>query len=268
MSRSPAKHVRRSLVWFVLLALVWLLCSGEALAGALSDRLAAFPNWSGEPPTQPAVGDLVYPDWLAGTWSMTSTLVAMKAPLAPAIQTPGFASNEALLKQPITCEVRFEPRMTSLTQSFLLKPRLAQEEVVADRAFNGLSLARAYLGTDVVKAVNVDPQNPNRQLTELKGDRQLESTIISRATEQPNDSTFVTTEVFQQVFRGLAQPYFNQVETTTAYHMSDGEDGTVTADQVTAIYLSPQDPDYFKARNQPVALYRYELSLMPISTPI
>jgi hypothetical protein len=41
----------------------------------------------------------------------------------------------------------------------------------------------------------------------------------------------------------------------------------ITADQITAIYLSPQDPDYFKtlvsdnplSGPRPVALYRYSM---------
>jgi hypothetical protein len=258
--------VRRNWFWFVLLVLVWLLCSGDAYAGALSDRLATFPDWNSKPPTRPATGDLIYPDWMAGTWEMTSTLVDLTAPFAPEIKTPGFESNKSLLNEPITCEVRFEPRMTSYTKSFLLQPRLAQEEIVADRAFNGLSLAEAYLGEQAVKNVKVDPDNPNRQVTFLRGDRQLESTVISRAVEAPSATEFLTTEVFQQIFRGTAQPYLNEVETTTAYHFID--DDYIEADQVTAIYLSPQDPNYFKARNQPVALYRYKLELSAINTPI
>ncbi|MDB9528836.1 hypothetical protein PN498_22780 [Oscillatoria sp. CS-180] len=269
MSRRFTQHLRRNLFWFVLMTLVWLLCSGDAYGGPLSDRLATFPNWTDKPPTQPAKGDLVYPDWMAGTWELTSTLVDLSAPLAPELQTPGFESNQSLLNQPITCEVRFEPRMTSLTKSFLLKPRLAQEEIVADRAFNGLSLAQAYLGDQAVKTVKVDPKNPNRQVTFLRGDRQLESTVISRAVEVPSDERFVTTEIFQQVFRGTAQPYLNEVETTTAYQKRESDQSfSVTADQVTAIYLAPQDSDYFKARNQPIALYRYQLELSPIATPI
>ncbi|MEL6327067.1 MAG: DUF6816 family protein, partial [Cyanobacteria bacterium J06626_23] len=39
-----------------------------------------------------------------------------------------------------------------------------------------------------------------------------------------------------------------------------GEHPAITADQITAIYLSPRDPDYFKAFNKPVALYRYRLT--------
>ncbi|MBE7381246.1 MAG: hypothetical protein F6J95_007530 [Leptolyngbya sp. SIO1E4] len=264
MSRRSLKRVRRNLFWFSLLLLVWLLCSGQAAAGVLSDRLAAFPNWTGKPPTQTSQGDLTYPDWLAGTWNMTSTLEELLAPLAPDLITPGFDSNQSMLNQPVTCKVRFEPRITSMTKSFLLQPRLAQEEIVADRAFNGLSLARAYLGEQTVKAVKVDPHNPNRQLTILQGDRQLESTVIGRAVEVASDQDFVTTEVFQQVFRGAESPYFNEVETTTAYHNLDGNDPAIEADQITAIYLSPQDADYFKAPNQPIALYRYRLEFTPI----
>lgn len=257
------KRVRRNLLWIFLLLLVWLLCSGQAYAGPLSDRLSAFPNWTSKPPTQAAVGDLVYPDWMAGTWELTSTLTDLEAPLAPVVQTPGFASNRALLNQPITCLVRFEPKVTSLTQTFLLQPRLAQEEIVADRAFNGLHLAQAYLGPEAVKAVKVDPRNPNRQLTILQGDRQLESTVIGRAVETSSDRRFITTELSQQVFRGVARPYFNEVEATTAYQKVPGEDFLVIADQITAIYLSPQDADYFKAINQPAALYKYRLEFKP-----
>ncbi|MEW5859950.1 MAG: DUF6816 family protein, partial [Cyanobacteriota bacterium] len=47
----------------------------------------------------------------------------------------------------------------------------------------------------------------------------------------------------------------------TAYHQLHS---SIEADQVTAIYLSPQDPDYFKAIDRPVALYRYRLQLLPV----
>ena len=51
------------------------------------------------------------------------------------------------------------------------------------------------------------------------------------------------TEFFQQMFRGGGKPYFNEVETTTAYHQVD--DDHVTADQITAVYLSPQRAELF-----------------------
>ena len=86
----------------------------------------------------------------------------------------------------------------------------------------------------------------------------------SRGTETPSRDRFIATEVTNQYFRRTNQPYFNQVETTTVYHQLPSPDSGIEAWQITAIYLSPQDPDYFKALNQPVALYRYRLQLEPI----
>jgi hypothetical protein len=257
--------VRWRVVWFVGLILLWLLCSGSVLAGTLSDRLAQFPDWQTKPPVQSATGDLVYPDWLAGEWTVTTTLLDMAAPLAPEIITPGFESNEQYLNQPITFQVRFveqQPRLNGIFSSLKLLVR-RQKQVVADRAFNGQNLAEAYLGDRTVLSVRVDPNNPNRQITLLQGDRQLSSTVTGRATESPDPDQFITTEVFQQMFRGAPQLYFNEVETTTAYQRHDTEP-TISADQVTAIYLSPQDPDYFKVGDIPVALYRYRLEFSPV----
>lgn len=71
----------------------------------------------------------------------------------------------------------------------------------------------------------------------------------------------MTAERFQQIFRGTAVPYLNEVETTTDYwNLGD----RIEANQVTAVYLSPQDPDFLAALGQPVALYRYQLQLVPI----
>ncbi|HEY9737822.1 MAG TPA: hypothetical protein V6D06_16130 [Trichocoleus sp.] len=268
MVRSLLTLIKRRLFWLSLLLLVWLLCSGEAQAGPLLGRLEQFPDWSSKPPVQTAQGDLAYPDWMVGTWRMKTTLVDLAAPLAPEVVTPGFESNREFLDQAVECLVRFVPARARGIVSVLHRP-----EIVSDRAYNGMSLAKAYLGDEAVQAVKVDPQNPNRQVTILKSDRirgessvrTLESTVQARAVETPAADTFVTSEVFQQVFRGTAQLYLNEVETTTAYHrLADGSP-VIEADQVTAIYLSPQDPDYFKAIDQPVALYRYRLEFFPVT---
>lgn len=258
MPRTLRLLIRRRLSWLVLLLTVWLLCSGEARAGTLTNRLQDFPVWDKLPLIE-ARGDLAYPDWMVGTWELTSTLVDVVAPLAPDIVTPGFESNQAMLDQPVTSVVRFVEVPNILSGFF---PRvLSQGQIVADRAFNGLNMAQAYLGEAAVKAVKVDPNNPNRQLTLLEQGRQLESTVTGRATEAPQVDRFVTAERFQQIFRGTAVPYLNEVETTTDYwNLGD----RIEANQVTAVYLSPQDPDFLAALGQPVALYRYQLQLVPI----
>jgi hypothetical protein len=257
MPRTLRILIRRRLSWLVLLLTVWLLCSGEALALPLSDRFQSFPNWE-KLPLPAAKGDLTYPDWMAGTWELTSTLVDLAAPLAPDIVSPGFESNQAMVDQPVTCVVRFVEAPTFLGGFF---PRvLSQGDIVADRALNGLNLAQAYLGEAAVKAVKVAPNNPNRQITLLAQGQQIESTVTARTTESSQDDRFITAERFQQVFRGTAVPYLNEVETTTDYwNLSDH----IEADQVTAVYLSPQDPDFLSALGQPIALYRYRLSLVP-----
>jgi hypothetical protein len=275
MLRSLIDLLRRRLMWLALLLTVWLLCSGQAAwaegATPLGDRLRQFPDWGGRPGLPRAQGDLVYPDWLRGDWQLTSTLVDLAAPLAPDLVTPGFEGNRAQLGVPIACAVRFVavPQRARGLVPVLSGP----PQTVADRAFNGLSLARAYLGEAAVKAVKVDPNNPNRQVTLLSQSRQLESTVTARATEVPGPDEFITVERFQQVFRGGPGPYFNEVETTTAYRRgpnAPGADagavpGQVVADQVTAVYLSPQDRDFLKAQNRPVALYRYRLDLVPVA---
>lgn len=247
-------------IWGFCLVLVLLLGSQEAIAGQLAERLASFPNLQ-QPAVQSAQGDLVYPDWLVGTWHVTSTLIDLAAPLAPDVVTPGFESNRRHLDQPVTFTVRFvKKRLPIPSLKLIPQPTKVQVAVIADRAFNGLNLARAYLGDHTVLSVKVDPNSPNRQITLLRGNRQLVSIVTGRATETPKPSEFITSEVFQQLFRSSSsQPYFNSVETTTAYQQMPTDSPAIAADQVTAVYLSPQDPDYFAAGSRPVALYRYRL---------
>ena len=256
------------LIWGCCLVLTLLLSSGEGLGGVLADRISSFPNWESKPTVAVAKGDLVYPDWMAGNWNVASTLIDLAAPLAPNIVTPGFESNRQYLQQPILFKVRFQPEKNiGLISNYTSKKA---QKIVADRTFNGLNIAKAYLGDRAVLSVKVDPHNPNRQITVLKGDKQLISIVTGRGTETPNPREFVSTEISQQVFRGESDIYLNEVETTTAYRVvRGGENGNsaskkIEADQVTAIYLSPQDPDYFAAGGHPVALYRYRLELVPV----
>ncbi|NJR38519.1 MAG: hypothetical protein HC781_06330 [Leptolyngbyaceae cyanobacterium CSU_1_4] len=249
------------LFWLTGLVLLWLLCSGTAWAGSLSDRLAAFPNWQGKPPAPVAQGDLIYPDWFAGRWQVTTTLTEMVAPFAPDLITPGFESNRQFINKPILFPVRFVKEKQRLLS-------WGKPGIISDRAFNGMSLAKAYLGDRPVLAVKVDPTNPNRQITLLRNERELVSTVTARATESAEPFEFITSEVFQQEFRSVSQLYFNEVENTTAYQRPAIDKPAIVADQVTAIYLSPQDPDYFKTLEnplgepRPVALYRYRLEFV------
>jgi hypothetical protein len=256
------------LVWIVLLCLGWMVCQDTtAIAGSLQARLDQFPNWRSPPMLQPARGDLYYPDWFAGQWQVTSTLVDLVAPLAPDIVTPGFEANQKTLNQPITFPVQFGPepvQISALPQlPFPVGQILPAQGIVADRVYNGMSLADALLGKAILKSIKVDPQSPNRQIALFHNGQQLVTRISDRATETPSDGNFVSSELYQQEFRSSTQIYFNQVENTIAYHRVAGKPPVIEADQVTAIYLSPQDSDYFKTKDRPVTLYRYRLHFLP-----
>ena len=58
--------------------------------------------------------------------------------------------------------------------------------------------------------------------------------------------------------------YLNEVENTTVYRKRSDPNFPIAGDQITAIYLSPKDPNYFQAQGRPVALYRYQLSFSPL----
>jgi hypothetical protein len=252
----------------IIISLCLMLClflgNNEATAGELAEHLAKFPQWEKLTSVKPAQGDLVYPEWIAGTWKVTSTLVDLAAPLAPDIVTPGFEGNRSQLNQPISFLVKFV-KVKPINSGLKIFDKFQNQAsiLVADREFNSLNLTRAYLGDEAVLSSKVDPKSPNRQITFLRGERQLISIITARATETTAEDQFMTTEVFQQLFKGGSRPYFNSVESTTAYQKLSTSSPTITADQVTAVYLSPQDPDYFTAGSRPVALYRYRLEFFP-----
>ena len=261
------------LIGVILLILCCLIWSGEAQAGELAQRLASFPQWEKITTVKSAKGELVYPDWMEGNWQLKSTLVDLVAPLAPDILTPGFEGNRQYLQKTISFPVKFVPHqlIDPSLKSIFGKENKASE-IVADRAFNALSLARAYLGDKTVLSVKLDPDSSLRQITFLRGEcpkrasygqriceRQLVSVVKARVTEYTQDGDFITCEVFQQFFKGTDRPYFNSVESTTAYRKLPTNQRAIEAEQVTAVYLSPQDPNYFKAGSHPVALYKYHL---------
>ncbi|OKH19444.1 hypothetical protein NIES208_02310 [[Limnothrix rosea] IAM M-220] len=245
-----------------------LWCSFGAIAGAegLQARISSYPNWSRFPSVETVQGatDLVYPSWMGGTWQVTSILREQIAPLAPDIVTPGFEQNRQLTDQPIVFTVKFEPQQFFEQPAFSLPKLLGGDRpIVANREFNGTEIAKAYLGKQGFLTVKVDPTNPNRQLTRLNSEQALISTVTARATETPRETEFLSTEITQQQFRGIPDAYLNTVETTTDYRLQNS--GLITATQITAIYLSPNDPQFFKANNRPVALYLYDLKLEHIN---
>lgn len=261
--KDPQSTINHKLLSIGIIFLILFSFAASAVASPLVDRLNQFPQWQSKPSVQFAKGDLEYPEWMSGTWNATSTLVEQIAPLAPDIVTPGFEGNENYLNKAIAFKVRFGTKYYVPPKKLLPAFTSSEPAVVADRAFNGKSIGKAYLGDENVYQVKVDPNNPNQQITFLTGERKLVSKITGRASETPEPHKFIATEVTQQFFTSPTRIYLNEVETTSSYRLLAS--GDISAEQMTAIYLSPQDPDYFKAGDRPVALYRYHLDLNKIS---
>jgi hypothetical protein len=244
--------MKRLLMWSLLLLLWW---SDSALATTLQQQIADFPRWSLA--TNLLVeGELTYPQWFIGEWQTTSILREQIAPLAPDVVTPGFDRNQANLDRPYHFLVRFGSATTTVARGIVVDRKAGR--IVADRTFNGEQIANAYLGANAVKSIQTSDQPRVSQVTKLSNGTELRSTVTGYLSESLGADRFATTEIDQQIFQGKTT-YLNIVETTTNYRLVSKHH--ITADQVTAIYLSPQDPDYFRALQRPVALYRYTLEL-------
>jgi hypothetical protein len=253
---------------------ICLTFTQSAIAGVLSDRIAKYPIWDTPAQVSQHEGELNYPEWFRGRWIATSTLLAQTAPLAPEIVTPGFESNRQYINKPIEFTVQFVQADPTLTTEFSplnlpkIKSILPVPKIVADRAFNGLNIATAYLGAANVKSVKIDPHNPTKQFTKLTQERELEAFVTGFDREIPTFNTFLSTELSQQIFRTSSSIYLNTVETTTSYQLSTTPTPTITATQISAVYLSPQDPDYFRTLGRAVAVYKYQLDLVPASESV
>jgi len=174
------------------------------LLTVLPARAAAWPAWRLPAPLQAAGShDLIYPDWFAGTWMVTS--------LDPAGQEP---------------ELRYAVR-------FLADGRSG---VIGDRAHNATAVARALLGPSLL-AVDNDAANPNRQLARLRPDTLLESTVVARRSEI-DEGLFLADELALQIVHGpTGPPRVSQVETLSRYQLEGN--GSISAEQWQATYPSP-----------------------------
>jgi hypothetical protein len=239
---------------FLVLGNLWF--APNAMATSLPQRIAKFPQWSLATDLI-REGDLTYPDWFAGEWNATSILREQVAPLAPDVVTPGFERNKVNIDRPYSFQVRFGSATNTVAPGITV---VADKSAVitSDRTFNGEQIANAYLGANAVKSIQTINQPRVVQITRLQNGTELRSTVSGYLSESIGVDGFATTEIDQQVFQGKTT-YLNTVETTTNYHLIGQHH--IAAEQVTAIYLSPQDPDYFKALQSPVALYRYTLEL-------
>lgn len=251
----------KNLIFIITIFCYFFLIIYPVNAQSLETRIQEYPHWNYQLSLAKPEKELIFPSWFEGEWNVTSTLREQIAPLAPKFKTPGFDENQIYLNKEINFNVKFIPTiLTPKNNNFI--PNLSPKEtiIIPDRIFNGLSIALAYLGEGNVQNVMINSNNPNEQITKFREENELISTVIGRGQETPSANDFITSEITRQFFRRGNSVYLNLVETTTQYHFINEK--TIEGKQVTAIYLSPKDPDYFIAFNRPVALYYYTLTLV------
>lgn len=256
------------LVKILLLIICFLLCNSLLIdsvqAESLSERLTAYPNWQNLPELTHSQGEIDYPDWFEGTWQVNSLLIEQIAPLAPEFVTPGFEGNRRYLQKPVNFTVKFKKKTFISNYNWSL-PSLVQSSssVIADRLFNAQQITQAYLGKSNILEIQLLSKPSPQLISDFPEQRRLVSTVIGYSQQLLESNHFLTTELTNQKFEGETRRYFNRVETTTNYHLINPTE--IEAEQITAIYLSPQDSDYLTVKNQPLALYRYQLSLHQLS---
>jgi hypothetical protein len=173
-------------------------------SGLLERRLASWPAWSLPAPLpRPSRDDLIWPDWFQGEWEVSSTPADGAEP-------------------PLRWRARFVPN--------------GNNGAVGDRAFNASQIGKALLGDGLISVRN-DPANPNRQVTLLRGDRQLESTVVGRRSARPDAAAFLADELTLQVLHGPETPRISRVEVLGLWHRL--EDGSISGEQWQASYASP-----------------------------
>lgn len=208
MHLLPMGPLLRLIASGLLLAALVLLPApvraAPAHGDALAQRLQAWPAWQLPAPLpRPGRSDLVYPAWFAGHWRATLHDLSGTAP-------------------DVQVTLHFGPNDTGL--------------VVGDRAGNASAIGRALLGDSLLR-VRDDPRNPNRQIAELSGDRQLESTVVGRREEQPDADTLLADELSLQVLHGPGDPRISRVETLSRYRRVAAD--RIEAEQWQASYGSP-----------------------------
>ncbi|WP_218082639.1 DUF6816 family protein [Anthocerotibacter panamensis] len=227
----------------MFLALVLTGCADPP--DSLAKRVARFPNVSAQPTFGLEQADLFYPDWFLGDWQVHAILERVEAPLGVEFTNPAsFARTQQQQGQAVSYFVRFF--------------RDEQGRVIADRVFNTIAIAQAYLERGTVVDVQSAPGQPNRQTIFLSGNRRGDLYITRRHSEESSPHGFDTLEFYRQILAGLRQaPITKDIETTTLYRQTGAQQFTAT--QMTAVFLVPTDERYFQSNGHPVTVYRYRL---------
>ena len=219
-----------------LVSVTAVMAAGDDGTAFLERRFESWPQWSlpAPLPRPRRKQDLIYPDWFAGEWQVTSE----------ALNDSGDSIAD---DQPLQHEVRF------------LHNR--RHELVGDRPFNAASVGKALLG-DQLLSVEQDPDQVNRQLARFRDDVLLETTVIGRReTSSDASSDFFSDELVLQILHGPGAPRLSRIETLTHYVRCGVN---ICADQRQVSHAGPglKTDQTLEGRSS-----RFRLTLIPLPQP-
>ena len=219
--------MRRKSFYFLAFILIIFICFQPVFAenvlhpsiaqpSKLIERKLIWPTWRAPSflKRPNSKDDLIYPDWFEGTWVVSSKL-------------EGDQDEESIIH----------------SAKFI---RNSSGKLVADREYNTQSFALSSQNDDFLSVKN-DPKSPNRQFAKLTEDRYLETKIIGRRYETINNDSFITDELFLQIFHSPELSRVSQVETLTDFrkckpqkaNTSELSNFNICGEQFQAIYNQP-----------------------------
>jgi hypothetical protein len=249
------------------------------------------------------IDNLLYPDYLAGTWDVVQTLTQVQAPLGVQFLNPDRATAErslaeaqSKLNQPVSLQLRYLPTKWGTAE---------------DRVFNTANRLNAFAGRTVVASAEyADVRSSNRDAVLRQGGAAADplttvfirfkgpaaqkifvtshASLDCKAQPQPAQSDPSTTcgcwvasesqrSIFALTNESPAPPIFTDSEVMYEFHVPDCSPSPASAgsrkpDRVQgrlriASYLNPMDELYFDARNRAVSLQDYTLDMRRVSLP-
>lgn len=237
---------------------------GSSLRDLLGARDAALLQ---KPVLNIPPGPIDYPDWLEGTWKVSSqfkgyqfaTDKVSKERIVANLDIPGFQKLSIAQFADVGSEVSYERRYGGDGGG----------GVREDRAFNLNATIGAHM-RDPSIVTKLTFSDKNRATIELKkggrnGER-IELFTNSRRSQNVDENLFLCSESIRQVTLGsptFSNPNVPRIIIGEYQHFwtYSRRDDALSANVLTAAYVEPQDPMFQETFNDPVIVYSHNLQL-------
>lgn len=216
-------------------------------------------------------GELGFPAWFEGEWDCSMTFRGYEFPKLATVSRQDIVNDVAIAGfQKLS--IAHVPDVGREKTEFVARWARRGPKVVEDKAGNYAALINAVLGYQAVDDIVYDgAREPNRcsivfAQGRTRNAERIELFANARASEAVSDTIFLTSEYSRQVTFSPSTLSTVARQAVTEYqsfwtHRLEGD--TIRSNLLTAAYLEPQDPLFFKAVDQPVAVYSHDLLFRP-----